>query len=335
MKPHLIKYLFSLFIFIVSLEIFLRVSKKYETRSEQKSGNYSYKYQVKRSSWYYTNLPNSSRLKKEREWEYFNQYNEFGNREKSISKFINNTSSIKVVCLGDSFTEGDGAPYDSSWVRQYEQRLNENCKKKFIVYNAGACGSDVFYNYKILSNKLMILKPNIVIECINSTDINDIIWRGGEERFNNDGTVSGKVGPIWEFLYKTSHVFRAFITYFFKYNENLISENNLFQKEQYAISQILGQVEKTANFCSNKNIKYYLLFHPIPHELKPNSKQPSLLINELQKKDYAIVLFNSFNDYYKTDDIDNNYWKLNKHFNSRGYFNMGNIIYNKLKLRSK
>ncbi len=332
MKLYLSKYLFSIIVFIVSLEILLRVSKKYETRSEHKFGNYSYKYRVKRPNWYYTNLPNSSRLKKEHEWQYFNKYNEFGNREKSILLYLNDTTSVKVICLGDSFTEGDGAPYDSSWVRKYERMLNENRNKKFSIYNAGACGSDVFYNYKILVNKLMIIKPNIVIECINSTDINDIIWRGGAERFNNDGTVSGKVGPAWEFIYRISHVFRALMTYFYKYNKNLISENDLLLKEEYAASQIIGQVEQTANFCLINNIKYYLLLHPLPHELKPNSKQPSLLINELQKKDFATILFEPFKDYYNTSNIDNDYWPMNKHFNSKGYFNMGNIIYSKLKI---
>ena len=177
MKPFLSKLFISMFLFFFCFEILLRFSGKYNTRAENKTSIYSFKYKVKKTTWYYTNTPNSSRIKKEKEWQYFNQYNEFGNREKSIDNFINDKSSTKIVCLGDSFTEGDGAPYDSSWVRLFERKINTKENLRYKIYNAGACGSDVFYNYKILANKLMSLKPKIVIECINSTDINDVIWR--------------------------------------------------------------------------------------------------------------------------------------------------------------
>jgi hypothetical protein len=45
----------------------------------------------------------------------------------------------------------------------------------------------IFYNHKIFINKLITLKPKIVIECINSTDIIDVIWIGGNEKFKSDG----------------------------------------------------------------------------------------------------------------------------------------------------
>jgi hypothetical protein len=140
MKPFLSKFFISILIFLVSFEIFLRVSGKYNTFSELNGKNYSFKFRVNRPTWYHTNKPNTSRIKKEKEWQYFNQYNEFGNREKSIFNFINDTSSIKVVCLGDSFTEGDGAPYDSSWVRNFEQKINSKVNIKYKIYNI-QCGS--------------------------------------------------------------------------------------------------------------------------------------------------------------------------------------------------
>jgi hypothetical protein len=332
MKPFLNKLFISILIFFLCLELFLRISEKYKTRSEFKGKSYSYKYKVRRSNWYYTNKPNTSRTKKEKEWQYFNQYNEFGNREKSIQTFIKDTTSIKIICLGDSFTEGDGAPYDSSWVRKFEYCINVKNKAKYKIYNAGSCGSDVFYNYKILTDKLMLLKPQIVIECINSTDVSDVIWRGGLERFNEDGTVSGKVGPSWEFLYHISHVFRAFMHVFFRYNEDLISENDLLLKEKEAIELIENQIEQTAQFCFSNKIEYHLLIHPLPSELIEDAIEPFELVEQLKNKPYVTLLFESFNDYYRNNDIVKDYWIINKHYNSKGYYNMGNIIYNELKL---
>ncbi len=331
MKPFLSKLFISMFLFFFCFEILLRFSGKYNTRAENKTSIYSFKYKVKKTTWYYTNTPNSSRIKKEKEWQYFNQYNEFGNREKSIDNFINDTSSTKIVCLGDSFTEGDGAPYDSSWVRLFERKINSKENLRYKIYNAGACGSDVFYNYKILTNKLMSLKPKIVIECINSTDINDVIWRGGNERFNSDGTVSGKVGPNWEFFYCFSHVFRAFMNVFYKYNENLVSENNLILKEKAAVSLIVSQVERTAEFCLNHHIEYHLIIHPLPSELIKGNSQPIEFIQQLKNKPYVTSLFTSFNNYYKKNDLEKEYWIVNKHFNSKGYLTMGNFIFNEIK----
>jgi hypothetical protein len=332
MKPFLNKFIISILIFFLCLELFLRISEKYKTRSEFKGKSYSYKYKVHRSNWYYTNKPNTSRIKKEKEWQYFNQYNEFGNREKSIQNFIKDTTSIKIICLGDSFTEGDGAPYDSSWVRKFEYCINLKNKTKYKIYNAGSCGSDVFYNYKILTDKLMLLKPQIVIECINSTDVSDVIWRGGLERFNEDGTVSGKVGPSWEFVYHISHVFRAFMHVFFRYNEDLISENDLLLKEKEAIELIENQIKQTAQFCLKNKIEYHLLIHPLPSELIEDAIEPFELVEQLKNKPYVTLLFESFNDYYRNNDIVKDYWVVNKHYNSKGYFSMGNIIYNELKL---
>jgi len=69
------------------------------------------------------------------------------------------------------------------------------------------------------------MKPHLVIECINTSDILDVIKRGGNERFNDDGTTSGKVGPRWELIYKYSYVFRRITHVFFKYNRNLIKKS--------------------------------------------------------------------------------------------------------------
>jgi hypothetical protein len=332
MKRYLIKILFSIFVFLLALEVLLRISNKYETRSEHRSGYYSYRYRVERPTWYYTNKPNTSRVKKEQEWQYYNQYNEFGNREKRVSYYTNDTSTIKIVCLGDSFTEGDGAPYDSSWVRQFERRLRANNKNKYSIYNAGACGSDVFYNHRILCDKLLAIRPSIVIECLNSTDVSDVIWRGGAERFNADGTVSGKVGPSWELLYKYSHLFRAGMAILYKHNENLIHETDLMAKEKNAASLIVNQIEKTAAFCSKQHIKYYLLLHPIPDELKRGSKQPVELIKQLRCKSYATSLFHTLEQFYSVNSLEKDYWIANKHYNSSGYKNMGNIIFEQLSL---
>jgi hypothetical protein len=323
------KIAFSIFIFLITLEVFLRITGVYKNYSEKSSGFYIPQYRQYSESWFHTWTPNSTVVFSQSEFEYINKINEFGHREKSVLDFISDTSSIKIVCLGDSFTEGDGAPYDSSWVRSLELLLNTKDENNFKLYNAGSCGSDVLFNFKILSEKLINLNPSIVIECLNTSDIYDLIYRGGEERFNDDGTTHGKVGPKWERLYKNLHLFRAFIRTFTSYNSNLVKEIEIENIERKAIEQVYVQVKKTAEFCKNKGITYVLLLQPVPAEIR-NQKEKNEFSDVFANKDYAICLLKPLNEYYKYNNIDEHSWHINGHFNSEGYWNLGNIIYQEL-----
>lgn len=129
-----------------------------------------------------------------------------------LDSFNQNQNGFRILCLGDSFTEGDGAPSDSSWVKELTRKLDENFDTNFLVYNAGVCGSDVYFDNKILENVLYkTFKPDFVIQAINASDVTDIIYRGGQDRFNTDGTTSCKDCPKWEKLYQYSYLFRGLI----------------------------------------------------------------------------------------------------------------------------
>ncbi|MES2690363.1 MAG: hypothetical protein V4658_08170, partial [Bacteroidota bacterium] len=212
------KILISTLIFFVTLEAGLRIHGRYYTYTENNGDYYKSDYKKKFPTWYHHWTPNAVVDYKSAEFHYINHYNELGHREKPFSLFVADSTARKVVCIGDSFTEGDGTCYDSTWVRRLEQltnvssaELNEPSKEKTLFYNGGVCGSDVFFNNKMLQDKLVKANPVEVIECLNTSDINDVIWLGGNERFNADGTTSGKHAFWWDAFYHYSHVFRAFI----------------------------------------------------------------------------------------------------------------------------
>jgi len=329
------KIFFSVLVFYLTLEVSLRISGKFKTPNEIAIGYYNCQYRQNTLSWYHYYKPNYTHLYKQIEFEYTNTYNELGSREKHFIGFINDTTSLKIACLGDSFTHGDGTCYDSSWVRQFEKRITGNSIKNIKLYNAGTCGSDVFFNNKLLVNELIKMKPKLVIECINSSDILDVIWRGGDERFNEDGTTSGKVGPRWEIIYQYSHVFRGIIHVFFEYNRNLIKKTELTQQEMKAIHLIKLKIEETASFCKKNRIPYVLLIQPIPADLKTNQHQPTFFINQLAELPYTINLFKPMHKYYLLHHIKNDSWDLNGHYNSNGYLVLGNIIYEELQKKKE
>lgn len=317
------KVVFSILVFVVTLELLLRVFGKYKTGSEKQGFAYERKYGIKTNTWFHTWAPNSVIDYQNSEFKYKNTYNELGNREYNIDSFSSNHKKINIVCLGDSFTEGDGAPYDSTWTKCFEKQLYAQ-KKGFSIYNAGVCGSDVFFDYKMLTLKLHLINPSVVISSVNYSDVYDVIFRGGDERFMANGTTVYENGPFWEVAYEYSHLFRAITIEVLGYNSHLhIKESNIAREEDRAITLIKKKIIETKRFCDSKKIGYYLIVHPHPIE---TNKQNSKLSLAFKGEPYAIDLFHDFYTHFKTHDIKQYSWAQNQHYNSRGYWLMGNIF---------
>ena len=323
------KILFSVVLFLLTLEVLLRISAVYQTADERDAGSYTYRYRTSEPTWYHTWGANSTIDYINPEFTYINRYNSLGNREGNVDSFFTDTSSYKIICIGDSFTEGDGAPSDSTWVKRLEQLARRKFNPKIKIYNAGVCGSDVVFNNRMLADKLLKLGPDMVIECLNYSDVYDIIYRGGTERFNADSTTSCKVGPVWEKLYANLHVFRPFSEYVLGYNKYLVKKKTSDKEEWDALNMIREQVERTAALCRQKNIRYLLVIHPHTGELTAKLKT-SKVQQMFGNKPYVVSLFPAMNRFYTQHDMLDYSWKMNGHFNSRGYQAMGDMIFDEM-----
>lgn len=321
-------YIFSFIFFLFIIEIMLRFSGIYETYNEKSNNQYISKYRKNSETWFHTWTENETIQYQQKEFNYTFTTNEFGHREKYLPHF-NESNSNLVICIGDSFTEGDGAPSDSTWVKRLEYLVDKENESNFTFYNAGVCGSDIFYNYKILKEKLIDLKPKIIIEALNTSDIYDVIYRGGEERFNMDGSTSYKVGPKWEFFYKNIHFFRAIINSFTNYNTELINNLKFDEQKEEAIKLIKKQIEKTSLLCEENNIKYFLVIHPVPVEIL-NKKRMNEFSDFTKLGYYIMDIQDDFYIYFLSKNIEEYSWEINGHYNSKGYFLMGDLIYDKL-----
>lgn len=314
-----------IFIAVIIFEFLVRITGIYKTYSENALSKYISPYH-KSNKTFFTWEPNTTVNYNQKEFSYINEINELGHRENSVDSFTNN-KSVKILCLGDSFTEGDGAPYDSSWVRKFELLLNQNYDTIFLCYNAGVCGSDIFFNYMILKKQLLLkIKPDIIIEALNVSDIDDVAFLGGIERFEN---VNSNKAPIWEPIYKYSHVFRAIISNCNSYNEALMNSYEYEERRGGAKDKILKQAQETAEFCKSQNIPYFLIIHPVPSEIS-KLKKFHAFYGLFDSEPYAYYLNSSFEKYFLDKNIDNYSWEINGHFNSKGYFLMGDLIYGKL-----
>ena len=197
---------FSLFV----IEIILAITGINKTYIEKFSGGYTSPYTPHYKNYYHTWPQGPEHWLTKEEFAYWRPTNSlgFGDREWPRDK---KTGEKRILTLGDSFTEGDGAHFDSTYVAFLRQDLTQS-EGPFFVMNGGICGSDPFINYINLQDRLMAYRPDIVIQSIRSSDMDqDIVLRGGLERFKQSREVKYKDGPWWEPIYALSYISRLFL----------------------------------------------------------------------------------------------------------------------------
>jgi len=96
-----------------------------------------------------------------------------------------------------------------------QQQLNLQLPLQHEVLNAGVVGSDAFFGYHLLKDKLLLLQPEIVLLNVNYSDFTNYIFCRGFERFKNDSIVQYQPAPAIKQYYKHSHLLRAFINFCF------------------------------------------------------------------------------------------------------------------------
>lgn len=196
---------------------------------------------------------------------YHRLFNSMGLAEREVD--LKDTSTKKVLCLGDSFTEGIGTSADSSWPRVTERAINMCSKDSYTVYNAGVAGGDPVYNYHLLRGKLWDVKWDAVVFCVNATDITDVIYRGGMERFKPGGKVEFNKAPAWEPLFGALYMVRYAVLDIMNYDWKLhpaSQAGELDRKAAYKISDALLQAHDE---LTKKGIEMMVIFLPLNYNV--------------------------------------------------------------------
>ncbi len=77
---------------------------------------------------------------------------------------IDNKHTVRILCIGDSFTFGVGAEKDLSYPEQLEKILNNsNPYKYFVVYNAGIPGINSSQVFNNLEDNIRKYNPDVII----------------------------------------------------------------------------------------------------------------------------------------------------------------------------
>jgi lysophospholipase L1-like esterase len=238
---------------------------------------------------------------------------------------------IRILCLGDSFTEGDAAHYDSSYVAVLRRSMSQKYQQVEVL-NAGTCGSDPFFNFANLRDRLIEYEPDIVIQTYSSNDLlNDFIIRGGMERFQKPDYLSYALSPWWEPLYAVSYVFRVFVRAF-GYNANLTWFRGTEEEKKAIIKVHESFLRKEYQpFIETQGMRFFLFALPMRNEVANNSyefEQPKF---QSKLRGYGINAFDlmpCYRDYLEKMklSVSDVYWVKDAHHNAQGYHMMAQCI---------
>jgi hypothetical protein len=323
-KGNYLLAIFSLLLMFLLIEVFFRFAFKKElsAHSESNSSRFIKKYvsiyHRENETYLYNGKRNISYCVAYKEFQHCRDFNENGiPHSKSIEPWL-----PSILFLGDSFTEGIGAPEDSTFVTEMWNKLN----RSYNCINGGMAGSDVFYEWALYKSQLEVLKPKAIVFLLNSTDISDVIIRGGEERFNANAQV--KKGPFWEPFYASSFAIRKFATAI-GYNWLLLSTKKNKQEYLAAIQKLREKVNAIYIENENAGIATFFVLHPSDIECRLN-QYDFKLFTEILVDIPLKAKVNTLTAFYDNNLCDKIYWTYDRHFNPKGYNILAEVVYNNL-----
>ena len=320
---------------MVTLEFVLRILGAASNYYEQNGNrNYVSIYQQQDTqSWFLVHSANSEVGWTQKEFRHARQTNSLGLSEREIQE-AQQPAEYRVIALGDSFTEGVGTAYESTWVKVVEKELAAHLPgRQVTTINAGISGSDVYFEYVLLREKLLSYHPDLVIVGINHTDVVDIIIRGGMERFQSGGTITTqRSGPGWEWLYGISYIFRHIVRDAFGYNWLLLSGEVMRSEEQMAAAKIQDCMDDFMRLAADRHFKVLFVFNPLEYEVKAQQYDAAFqaVVADSQRA-HGGSMIDLLEDFRATGTITREnssefFWGTDLHHNTKGYQVMGNAI---------
>lgn len=223
-------------------------------------------------------------------------------------------NEYRIICIGNSFTEGYGAPQDSTWPKLFENRIKTATGRKIVVFNAGVSTSDPFFEYMLLKEKMLKYEPDLVLLTLGGSDFTFYRTRGGFERFTEEG-LKYREGPRWEKLYAVSYVFRYYLNNKLHYRD-LLSPTSFAKDSIRALKDFDNCINRFYQLSLESKFKLVVVFYDDDNTVY------FVLMNKL-KQDHLIQVIDLF-EYNKSIEKINArdrkyWWPIDWHYNSSGY----------------
>ena len=328
----------SALLFVV--EIFLRYGLGLHATYMERNGESGYQsaFGSMTPFWFQVFSPNVEIRQPRTEFNHVRTTNSLGLAEREVSSEPS-ANEYRILALGDSFTEGVGTVDDSTWVRALGRKLTSAFPDKSITaINAGISGSDVYYEYMLLKERLLDLQPDLVIVAINNSDVNDIMVRGGMERFQADGTtVYGNSPPSWEWIYGISFIFRSIVHDVLGYDWLFMTPDEAVAAQRQALAQITTAVDAFVRLAREEGFRLLVVTHPHEGEMRTHNyfrgfgEVVADLANDTSIASIDLLDYYTVNGIITEETAAEFWWRLDAHHNGRGYEVMGDAIADAIK----
>lgn len=278
------------------------------------------------------NPPNARHVQETPEFSYLKQYDDYGLRQ---SGHAGADSLYTILTLGDSFTEGNGAPSDSTWPARLDSLLNAG-GLRFNVINAGVGGSDPVYEYRLFTTRFSKLHPDRVVLSVNISDIIDLMCKRGAERYAGN-SVQYYAPPAWEYLFAVSRLFRLAAVSLLRVDPYLLvrpeTKNARYRKAYHDFKTTLEAFRVAS---ADAGFALDVIYHPHLFEFGnfPGGMELGVPFETELKADTAlpvniIFLKDSLLQYglIDTAKLENYYWRYDYHFKPAGYDAWAKFMY--------
>jgi len=311
---------------LLGAEATLLILRVNQTGIESTGQGYQSCFASSQETWYHVWPSDQTHWLKKPEYSYIRHTNSMGysDMEWPLAK---PNGQRRILSLGDSFTEGDGAPYDSSYVSQLRKLLNKESDNCYVM-NAGICGSDPFISFVNYRDRLQKYQPDLILQTISSGDMNvDILIRGGLERFKPDGSVQFRKGPWWEPVYAVSSISRLAFSAM-RYDQVLMKEGEVSQRKRYLDSITIDLFNQYAALAKRNHARLIVVLQPFHDELNNMRYNYDFTSIEMALKQNHNIeirdLMPFFAEYIKAQNKEPGYyyWPHDGHHNPPGYLMM-------------
>lgn len=267
-------------------------------------------------------LPNTIRTVSNNEFTYKHLSNELGLRGE-LPEIEKDSVEFRIILLGDSFIEGDGAPDDSTLSVLLQKNLNEKLSdKKFTVISGGISGSNPLYNQIFYDKYLKSYNADMVLQAVFVNDLWDLyIMKKQGKMFLN------------EYFFAISHIYRIITFGILKQNDfSYINPPAKTAKMKLKLIEMLdSELKKFELSLLEAHVSFKTFYIPSKEDLRKKEmvlNTPNHIAVHLK---YDINLLERFPD-EKNPDINNfintYYWNDDAHFKPKGYELVAEIIAN-------
>lgn len=338
------KVICILFLFCFSailLEFSLRYLFKLNLVYNETNGDFYYEsFHREDYDRYYLYSPFSLIQYETEKFNYQRKVNSIGivNPEINIKKPYN---EVRILCFGDSFTEGVGATKETNpWPAKLQKLIQEKSNKTINIINAGISGSDLAFQYILLKEKFVDYDPDIVIVAINPVDVDEFIVRGGLERFGSKDLLRGSKSPIWEPVYASSFIFRFFMHNVLNYNYLFLSPENDQRERSIATQKVFDTLIKFQQLSQQNNFNLLFIIHPDSGKDFIHNPTITKIIHNKIKAEMNVPTID-FMNYLSLEkkltknDLQMYYWPISFHHNDDGYLEVAKAIFHQLTVENE